>query len=265
MPAPVSIDPAIREYYRNLKRYADRYIELVTRGLKTLVPDLKEEAADELPKPRMDANIDKKVMDILKWTDKELSKTFPDRILQTWAKGMISHVSRNSKKDMQKTLDKVGIDAESLMHNRGLTPYLQNCVDQNVGLIRSMTREKRDTFKNGLVAMITADAPQDQIRQMIQKHYGTTRAKARILARDQTGKLNGQINRFRQEQLGGKRYVWRGAMDSREREDHKRLQGKIFRWDDPPIVDRRTGRRGHPGEDYQCRCRAELFFPDILD
>ena len=36
-----------------------------------------------------------------------------------------------------------------------------------------------------------------------------------------------------------------------------RLNGKKFRWDDPPVVDIRTGERGHPGMDKHCRCYAE--------
>lgn len=44
------------------------------------------------------------------------------------------------------------------------------------------------------------------------------------------------------------------------RADHRRLNGKIFSWNAPPIVDMRTGRRGHPGDDYQCRCVAIPVF-----
>ena len=50
------------------------------------------------------------------------------------------------------------------------------------------------------------------------------------------------------------------------RKDHKRLNGKIFSWNDPPVIDTRTGRRGHPGDDYQCRCVAiPVFDFDTLD
>jgi SPP1 gp7 family putative phage head morphogenesis protein len=128
-----------------------------------------------------------------------------------------------------------------------------------------MTRQKQETFKNGLVALITADSPQDQIRKLIEDNFSFTRAKARMIARDQTGKINGRINQYRQESLGATRYIWKGSKDERERKDHRLLEGKIFSWDKPPIVDRRTGRRAHPGEDYQCRCHAEMYLPDILD
>lgn len=40
----------------------------------------------------------------------------------------------------------------------------------------------------------------------------------------------------------------------------KALNHKRFRWDNPPVVDEKTGRRCHPGKDYQCRCCALPVF-----
>ncbi len=55
------------------------------------------------------------------------------------------------------------------------------------------------------------------------------------------------------------RYVWRIDVHSPygTRQEHKALNGKTFRWDDPPVFDSRTGKRGHPGSDGRCRCYAE--------
>lgn len=71
--------------------------------------------------------------------------------------------------------------------------------------------------------------------------------------------------RYRREEeaRGGQRrtgaYIWRIAPRDipRTRSDHLRLNGQKFRWDDPPVVNLRTGERGHPGHDPRCRCYAE--------
>ena len=65
---------------------------------------------------------------------------------------------------------------------------------------------------------------------------------------------------------GVEEYIWSTSGDSRVRESHKKLNGKRFRWDDPPVVDEKTGRRCHPGEDYECRCVALAVFDfDTID
>ena len=54
-------------------------------------------------------------------------------------------------------------------------------------------------------------------------------------------------------------YVWTTRKDSKVRPDHARLEGRICSWNDPPVVDLRSGRRAHPSGDYNCRCTAAPF------
>ena len=268
IPLPPHPDAAIRQYYRHLNRYVQTYIRLARGALRDIVPGLKDTAAEEQPRTdawRFDENIEKKVRQVLDYVETELSRLYPDASLQNWIWAMIDHTNNTAKRGMKKTTKAVGVDAQPFLHDRGLRDYFQNIVDENVGLIRSITREKQEPLKNGLVSLITADAPASQIAKMIQDKFNTSKSKARMIARDQVGKLNGRINQYRQQQLGGRRYIWRGSRDERERADHLRLEGTIQSWDKPPIVDRKTGRRGHPGEDYQCRCRAEMVLEDVLE
>jgi len=45
-------------------------------------------------------------------------------------------------------------------------------------------------------------------------------------------------------------YIWRTVGDGKVRSAHAKRNGKTFSWDAPP-------EGGHPGEAYNCRCRAE--------
>lgn len=92
-------------------------------------------------------------------------------------------------------------------------------------------------------------------------------SKANLLARDQIGTLSADLTRTRQESAGVKEYIWRSSGDERVRACHRELDGKTFRYDDPPAMwymTKRgkiyTGRHCNPGEDYQCRCVAKPVF-----
>ena len=50
-------------------------------------------------------------------------------------------------------------------------------------------------------------------------------------------------------------YIWRTKKDDRVRGKHAEREGEIFNWHVPP-------EGGHPGEDYNCRCRAEPYEPE---
>ncbi len=51
-------------------------------------------------------------------------------------------------------------------------------------------------------------------------------------------------------------YIWRTSGDNKVRASHAANSGKIFAWDNPPET-------GHPGEDYNCRCTAEPYTPEV--
>lgn len=103
------------------------------------------------------------------------------------------------------------------------------------------------------------------ISKMLQEQAGYSKSRAELTARDQTLKLYGKIQETRQQSAGITQYIWTTSLDERVREDHAALDGTTQSWDDPPVVDQRTGRRGHPGFDFQCRCTATPILPDFDD
>lgn len=53
-------------------------------------------------------------------------------------------------------------------------------------------------------------------------------------------------------------YIWRTRRDGKVRSAHADREGQIFSWDEPP-------EGGHPGEEYNCRCTAEPYFPEVSE
>ena len=99
----------------------------------------------------------------------------------------------------------------------------------------------------------------EDLTQLIQERASVSESHAELIARDQTAKTAGSINKFRQQQAGVEKYTWSGSLDERERETHIANEGRIFSWDDPPAE------TGHPTEDIQCRCIAIPEIPELDD
>lgn len=104
------------------------------------------------------------------------------------------------------------------------------------------------------------------LTELIQREWDVTRNKAKFLARQETSLF---LSKFRKEQskkAGINRYKWSTSHDEKVRpkngnkhtkgNNHKMLDGKVFFYGDPPIIDTKTGRRAEPGEDFNCRCVA---------
>ncbi len=124
---------------------------------------------------------------------------------------------------------------------------------ENLDLIRSIDDETMRRIRQILTARITgsvnhAGLAKDLIAE-IQAITEKEKRRAELIARDQLGKLHGQINRRKQESLGIDEYEWETSHDERVRDSHRELQGKVFSWNKPPP-------EGHPGYPIRCRCIA---------
>lgn len=132
---------------------------------------------------------------------------------------------------------------------------------ENVALIRSLTAEHVERVASVLHA--GAGERVETIRARIMEQTGAVKSRASLIARDQVLSLNSQITQARHQAAGIMEYVWRTSHDERVRERHRELDGKRFRYDDPPVVDPKRGRRAHAGQDFQCRCVCEPVLPDF--
>lgn len=142
---------------------------------------------------------------------------------------------------------------------------------QNVDLITRLAQEQRTRIEGVLRDAAAQGMRVEELRGALSNSFGFSQARAELIARDQVLKLNGQLTRAHHREAGITRYRWSTSRDERVRGrpggqwptppagggDHFHLEGTIHHWNAPPIVDTRTGRTAHPGEDFQCRCVAD--------
>lgn len=99
----------------------------------------------------------------------------------------------------------------------------------------------------------------------IRTSYGVTERKAKFLARQETHLMLAKFQETRYVAAGVNEYRWGCVkmphdptpMDrtpGNVRYYHGILEGKTFRWGDPPITAKNPERRNNPGQDYNCRC-----------
>ncbi len=140
----------------------------------------------------------------------------------------------------------------------GVNDFLEDWVSENTALIKSIPQQfhdrigqiARDEFRQGS----RAEVVESKIREL----FPVTRNRAILIARDQSNKLNGQITRKRQTNLGIESYKWRTSQDDRVRPSHAEKEGRVIKWSQPPAD------TGHPGQDINCRCTAEPNFEDLF-
>jgi SPP1 gp7 family putative phage head morphogenesis protein len=149
----------------------------------------------------------------------------------------------------------IGIDITTA--DRRVPAMIDHFVAENAALIKSLGNRTVDDIEKVVSRAFTTGARAEDVAGDVADRYGISDRHARLIARDQIGSLNGQINAARQQEIGVTSFVWRTAGDERVRPEHEDLNGETFDYDDPPD-------EGLPGEPVCCRCYAEPVFAGIL-
>lgn len=255
-------EQAQREY----QRVSGAYMRVLNRIVKKHLPEIRDAAAEERQssKMRMDDTQDllSKLSQIFDRIAEELEQEMGLFGLREKLEGLANLTKKLSISEWKKAVKStLGIDLfDDYYSGEMYRQMLSKWVDDNVGLIKTIPQESLERMRHIVMEGYTSGKTTTDIVKEMQEEYGVSKRHARLLARDQMAKLNANITKSQQEDAGVKEYIWSTSGDSRVRESHAELDGKRFRWDDPPIVDYKTGRRCHPGEDFQCRCCALPVF-----
>ena len=173
-----------------------------------------------------------------------------------WARdllGDLSDIGRETDVLVARELDKsLGVPVSKLTPSMG--QHVEAWVDTNVALIKSIPTQAVEKVREALLSGDDVEA----MAKRIQEIAGITERRARLIARDQVAKLESKINAERQKVVGIEKYEWRSRRDERVREQHRKQDGQVYSWDDPPPG-------GHPGEPVNCRCVAQAILPDADD
>lgn len=167
------------------------------------------------------------------------------------AEQFVNEVNTKNKQRFYNAIEQaIGVNLSGIIQDENMQETLDSAVAWNINLIQSIPSQ----YFTQLDSIIWQGVSRgDDARSMVQKILDlgqSTNKRAKLIARDQTQKLNAAITQQRQENLGIEEYVWRTSEDERVRVTHRENNGKTFRWDKPPPV------TGHPGQDINCRCYA---------
>jgi SPP1 gp7 family putative phage head morphogenesis protein len=157
-------------------------------------------------------------------------------------------------KQIREDWKKIGIEPTMTDH---MKKQLIEDYNQNQDLnIKNWEPEQITRLRDMVERSAVTGYRKPELIKMIQAEWEVSQNKARFLARQETSLFMSKLRRERNLDAGVRKYKWSTSHDVRVRHDHNDLNGKVFTYGDPPIVDKTTGRKAEPGEDYNCRCVA---------
>ena len=136
--------------------------------------------------------------------------------------------------------------------------WAKNYVDNLEFYIKKWQPEEIVKMRNKVGQMALEGESRVTIANYIKSQFKVSQRKAKFLARNESHIAVTEYLSAKYQEEGFTEFKWITNLDGRERELHKELNGKVFRFDNPPIIyiDPKRGitQRGLPGETYNCRC-----------
>lgn len=102
----------------------------------------------------------------------------------------------------------------------------------------------------------------DRLASIIEAEFGVSAAKAKVLSGISTSVYMTLFRRLKHMEAGVTRFIWRASGDQRVCAACARLDGKIFTYNNPPVV-HCSGRDVWTGEYCGCRCVEEPILDPI--
>lgn len=265
---PVAIEG---EYARAIGHYVREAREALAPLFRELPGLLRAARAERGLAGRTDAGEGQRVRELVEAARKKMGEQLTtaelDRLGRLFAQQTATYQRVQLNKQVREAL---GVDI--FMSDERIMPLLEGFAAENAALVTRVPQKVIDDVEAAATRAVTGGLLYEDLQDELEQSFGFGEKRARLIARDQIGKLYGQVNASRQQDIGVSHYIWRTSNDDRVRGkpdgkypdaevSHWALEGRRFRYGDP-----NGGADGLlPGEDYQCRCFAEPSFDEIFE
>lgn len=260
---------------KGIEQEARRTLKGITKPiqleLEYIIDNMRDKSARE---------VGKELEAVKKNYDFQLETT-AEQIAENW----VGKVNRyNKEKFMSHMRKALGIDIGAIV-DEAMKDELEIMVMENANYIKSIPNYLVGHVADRVVQHFKGiPMPENRtLRQQIKEEFKVSDGRAKVLARDQTSKMNTSISAIRQVNLGIDCYIWKTVEDERVvgkpggvypkttklHKNHYIMQGLLCKWADPNVYSDDKGAtwkprtaqmpHNHPGDDIMCRCRPAPF------
>lgn len=210
----------------------------------------------------MDASLSAQTSILMNALAKKWEKRF-NEFAKEFSKGMVGRQTKNTALDLRNSLEKIsgGLTIQTDTMSQRTKDIARASIEQSISLIKSIQTDYIAEVREGLMRSITDSSQNyssltESVNELLTGRYRVQRNKAKNVVLDQTRKVYQGLSDQRMRDAGVTSYEWVHTGGSKQPRSYHRdvLNGQVFDLNDPPVIDLRTGEKGHPGDAINCKC-----------
>ncbi len=193
--------------------------ELVVERLPRIVSLLPDDL-------RLDAAADEEFRAALSRLEAQVEASAGPVAAATLAERIARDVSTFNRRQFGRQM-KIAIGIDPFIADPSLAAQIDGFVAENVALIKNLKAEQLSRVEGIVLRGLREGTRVEVLSKEIRKSFGISRRRAEFIATDQVNKLNGQLTRSRQQQVGITKYTWDTSRDERVRPGLRALDVKV--------------------------------------
>ncbi len=119
-------------------------------------------------------------------------------------------------------------------------------------------------MRKEVLKMLQDGARVPRLQEYFEKRWDIAKNKAKFLAENESHLAASVIKATDYQKMGCPGYEWGRSTSKEKRELHKQYYGKVFNWNDKPVIDEKLGIKGYPRQIWNCKCQM-LILPPTLE
>lgn len=254
-----------RRYLEGIDKLIDLIIEETEKEVKKLYLTKASKLYFAEDSVAMDASIASSARINMNALIKELSKIISKKA-NFLSEVMVGGVDQAGKSNLHRSLKELsgGLSIKTNINSGDIQEAFTASVNANADLIKSVSSNYLNQVKGAVNRSIqNGGGLQDlipSIEKVLRGEARKVRNKAKNVALDQTRKAYNSLNAARMKKVGLQKFEWvhsGGGQTPRPYHQAKfpaGLNGGIFSLDDLPVIDKKTGETGLPGQAINCKC-----------
>lgn len=183
-------------------------------------------------------------------------------ILKPWAASvasrMLADVEHTDRRGWRNMSAEMGRMVRNEIESAPTGMVTQRLLFEQVGLITSLPTEAAERVQRLALEGLSNATRAEEVAAEIMRSGEVAKSRAMTIARTEVSRAHTAYTQARAQHAGSTMFIWRTSRDGDVRPSHKALNGKSFRWDEPPECD--PGYHALPGAIFNCRCFPEPVF-----
>lgn len=175
---------------------------------------------------------------------------FIEKAVEKTFKKLEADITKSAEERKIPTIEFIPTDKEAEKIAKDYTHNMQYWVSKWEE--KEIIKMRQDVLK-----MVSDGARVPTIKEYFQKRWKIAENKAEFLAVNESHLAGSVIKATRYQNMGFTHFKWGRSSSREKRKLHEEYYGKVFAYDDPPVIDEKLNQKGLPRQIWNCKCHSQ--------